>query len=127
MDQSIIFRFASVAMAIAVACGAFGAHALKDSLTPGDLEIWKTAVLYQLIHAVALLAIAASWHMLAGARADWAVRLIMVGMTIFSLSLYLLVLTGPRWLGAITPIGGVLMIAGWLLFAASTFNALRTY
>lgn len=127
MSQTIIFRFATIAMAIAVALGAFGAHALKERLTPADLEIWKTAVLYQLIHAVALLAIAASWHMMEGPRSDWAVRLIMAGMTIFSVSLYVLVLTGPRWLGAITPIGGMLMIIGWLLFATSTFHALRTY
>ena len=127
MSQSIIFRFASIAMALAVALGAFGAHALKERLSEGDLEIWKTGVLYQLIHALALLAIAASWHMLEGPRSDWAVRLIMAGMTVFSFSLYLLVLTGPRWLGAITPIGGVMMIVGWLLFATATFNSLRTY
>jgi|SRR5690554_4691261 len=127
MSQSIIFRFASIAMALAVAFGAFGAHALKERLSAGDLEIWKTGVLYQLIHALALLAIAASWHMLEGPRSDWAVRLIMAGMTVFSFSLYLLVLTGPRWLGAITPIGGVMMIVGWLLFATATFNSLRTY
>lgn len=127
MSQSIIFRFASIAMALAVALGAFGAHALKERLSAGDLEIWKTGVLYQLIHALALLAIAASWHMLEGPRSDWAVRLIMAGMTVFSFSLYLLVLTGPRWLGAITPIGGVMMIVGWLLFATATFNSLRTY
>lgn len=126
MNPTIIFRFAAVAMAIGVACGAFGAHALKERLSAGDLEIWKTAVLYQLLHGVALIGIAACWHLFEGPRVDWAVRLLMAGMTIFSLTLYLLVLTGPRWLGAITPIGGTLMIAGWLLFATTTIHALRS-
>lgn len=127
MTQAIIFRFAAVAMAVGVACGAFGAHALKERLTPGDLAIWQTAVLYQLVHAVALIGVAAMWPLMSGARADWGVRLVMVGMVIFSLTLYLLVLTGPRWLGAITPIGGSAMILGWLLFATASIQSIRSF
>lgn len=127
MSQSLIFRFAAVAMAIAVALGAFGAHALKEKLSPGDLDIWKTAVLYQMIHGVALVGIAAAWPLFDGARSIWGVRLIMGGMIIFSLTLYLLVLTGPRWLGAITPIGGTCMILGWLILATASIQSLRTF
>lgn len=127
MTQAIIFRFAAVAMAVGVACGAFGAHALKERLTPGDLAIWQTAVLYQVFHALALIGIAAMWPLFSGARADWGVRLLMAGMVIFSLSLYLLVLTGPRWLGAITPIGGTSMILGWLMLATASIQSIRSF
>src|SRR5699024_9882978 len=110
MSQVTIFRFAALAMALGVILGAFGAHALKARLTPEDLAIWQTGVQYHLLHGVALVGIAALWPMLdGGGTSVWGVRLIMAGVIIFSTSLYLLVLTGPRWLGVITPIGGVLM------------------
>lgn len=125
MSQATIFRFATVAMALGVILGAFGAHALKARLTPEDLAIWQTGVQYHLLHGVALVAIAAAWPMLAGATTIWGVRLIMIGMVVFSMSLYLLVLTGPRWLGAITPFGGVMMISGWLLLAVSSIGNFR--
>lgn len=125
MSQATIFRFAAVAMALGVVLGAFGAHALKARLTPDDLAIWQTGVQYHLLHGVALIAIAAAWPMLSGATSVWGVRLIMLGMIVFSMSLYLLVLTGPRWLGAITPFGGVMMISGWLLLAVSSISNFR--
>jgi len=126
MSQVTIFRFAALAMALGVILGAFGAHALKARLTPEDLAIWQTGVQYHLLHGVALVGIAALWPMLdGGGTSVWGVRLIMAGVIIFSTSLYLLVLTGPRWLGAITPIGGVLMISGWLLLAVSSVSNLR--
>lgn len=125
MSQVTIFRFAAIAMALGVILGAFGAHALKVRLTPEDLEIWKTGVQYHLLHGVALVGIAALWPMLSGGLSAWGVRLIMMGVIVFSTSLYLLVLTGPRWLGAITPFGGVMMISGWLLLAASSFQSFR--
>lgn len=125
MSQATIFRFAAFAMALGVVLGAFGAHALKARLTPEDLAIWQTGVQYHLLHAVALVAIAAMWPMLDGAMSVWGVRLIMAGVIVFSTSLYLLVLTGPRWLGAITPFGGVMMISGWLLLAVSSVSNFR--
>lgn len=107
--------------AIGVMAGAFGAHALRDRLEPRSLEIFETAVRYQMYHAFALLA--AAWLIASGARqAGTAAWLFTGGVLIFSGSLYLLVLTGTRWLGAVTPIGGVLMIGGWLMLALAARN-----
>jgi uncharacterized membrane protein YgdD (TMEM256/DUF423 family) len=99
--------------AAGVACGAFGAHALRSALDPVRLGWWNTAVQYQMWHAVALVALAA----LGDPRVGRSALLIGVGTAIFSGTLYLMALGGPRWLGAITPIGGALMIGGWLLLA----------
>jgi uncharacterized membrane protein YgdD (TMEM256/DUF423 family) len=101
---------AAILGATAVATGAFGAHALEDVLTPDRLETWNTAARYQLVHAVALLAaLGAAPGRLAQVAALWT-----IGTLIFSGSLYLLCLTGVAILGAVTPVGGVLLIAGWV-------------
>jgi uncharacterized membrane protein YgdD (TMEM256/DUF423 family) len=98
-------------MFLTVALGAFGAHGLKTRLAPEMLAIFETGVRYQAYHALGLLALAA----LKGPdRAGWC---FLVGIVLFSGSLYALALTGVRWLGAITPIGGVLFLVGWALFA----------
>ncbi|HVT74398.1 MAG TPA: DUF423 domain-containing protein [Lacunisphaera sp.] len=101
---------------IGVALGAFGAHALKDTLAArGSASTWQTAVLYQLVHAVALLALAAWGDGLPHARAIgvcW-----VVGVLFFSGSLYWLALGGPRFLGPVTPLGGLLFLIGWLFVA----------
>lgn len=99
--------------ALAIALGAFGAHALEDLLETTDRAgTWQTASLYHLVHSVVLvwLATLRCWDK---ARAAWIC--IFSGVVIFSGSLYLLCLTQTGWLGAITPVGGLLMIAGWLL------------
>jgi uncharacterized membrane protein YgdD (TMEM256/DUF423 family) len=98
--------------ALGVALGAFGAHALSDALGPDRIGWWQTAVQYQMWHAVGLVAMAAL-----PLRLGRAATLLAGGTVIFSGSLYILALTGARWLGAITPIGGALMISGWLLLA----------
>jgi uncharacterized membrane protein YgdD (TMEM256/DUF423 family) len=99
---------------LAVALGAFGAHALRARLEARDLEIFETAVRYQMYHALALFA--AAWLLDRGiAQASGAAWGFTIGTLIFSGSLYVMVATGMRWLGAITPIGGVAMIAGWVL------------
>jgi uncharacterized membrane protein YgdD (TMEM256/DUF423 family) len=98
--------------ALAVAFGAFGAHGLKAKVTPELLEIWQTGAHYHLIHAVVLLVLTAS-----NQTPNLGTWLILAGTIIFSGSLYTLVLTDTRWLGAITPIGGVCLITGWLLIA----------
>jgi uncharacterized membrane protein YgdD (TMEM256/DUF423 family) len=99
-----------------VALGAFGAHGLKDVLAAnGTAAVWQTAVLYQLIHAVASLWAAERWTLVT--------RLWAAGIVFFSGSLYLLALTNIKWLGAITPIGGMLFLLGWaLLFKAGGKN-----
>jgi len=106
---------------LGVALGAFGAHALKATLLAnGQLESWKTAVLYQLIHAVALLALASWRDSFAGSNARIAICWI-VGVALFSGSLYALALGGPiRLLWPVTPLGGLALLAGWamLVFTA---------
>ena len=108
-------------MAVAVMAGAFGAHGLRDRIDPGLMAIWEKAVLYHLLHALGLLVLAAlAAHGFAGGRVLlWAAALLSAGIILFSGSLYLLVLTNIRWLGAITPIGGTAFIAAWLLLAVS--------
>jgi len=98
-----------------VALGAFGAHALKDRLAEnGYTSTWETAVLYHLLHAVALFALSRtpveSWHQNSRLAGFWG-----VGVVLFSGSLYAIALGGPRWLGPITPVGGLFLIAGWAL------------
>ena len=107
---------------VAVALGAFGAHALRARLEPRDLEIFETAVRYQMYHALALLAV--GWLISreapgAGAAA-WS---FLIGMALFSGSLYLMVATGQRWLGAVTPLGGVAFLVGWLLLARAAWRS----
>jgi uncharacterized membrane protein YgdD (TMEM256/DUF423 family) len=102
-------KTAAIAGLCAVALGAFGAHMLRahlDSL--GTAQIWQTGVLYHLVHAVVLLVLS-SW----GPVPKWSFRLLLTGVIIFSGSLYLLAVTGFRWLGAITPLGGLALLAGW--------------
>lgn len=105
---------------LGVAFGAFGAHALKHRLTPELLAVWKTAVEYQLYHALALvllglIALQRPSMAISGAGICFA-----LGIMVFSGSLYLLALGGVRWLGAITPLGGLLFLLGWaLLFRAA--------
>jgi len=99
--------------AIAIALGAFGAHGFKDclALIPEAAGWWQTATFYLLTHAVAIGAIAA--------RSIWPASLWAIGSVIFAGTLYAMALGAPRWFGAITPIGGSLLIAGWLLLAWS--------
>lgn len=104
---------------IAVALGAFGAHGLKNRLTPDLLAVWQTAVQYQFWHTLALLAVAlfainAAAGQAALKVAGWA---FIVGILVFSGSLYVLCLSGVRWLGAITPLGGTAFLVGWLALA----------
>ena len=117
----------AVNAAIAVAFGAFGAHALKEKLSEHYLAIWETAVQYQMFHALALLAIGILMSpSLFGSmtQLSWAGYLILAGIIIFSGSLYVLSLSGIGILGAVTPIGGVAFIAGWimLIVAAVKFS-----
>lgn len=105
---------------IAVILGAFGAHALKDKFAePRYAAVWETAVQYQMYHALGLLVIGIIGHeTLLGSSSllSWAGYLMMTGIIFFSGSLYILAVTGVKKLGAITPIGGVLFISGWIIF-----------
>jgi uncharacterized membrane protein YgdD (TMEM256/DUF423 family) len=102
---------------VGVAAGAFGAHALRARLAPDLLAVFETGARYQVYHALALLAaawVAARWP---GPLAAWAGWLFVAGTVVFSGSLYALALTGFRWLGAVTPVGGLAFMAGWLCLA----------
>lgn len=102
---------------VAVAAGAFGAHGLRSRLDAEALAVFETAARYQMYHALALILIAAAGERLSGASAAWAGWLFVAGTALFSGSLYALALSGIRALGAITPIGGVCFLVGWLLLA----------
>jgi uncharacterized membrane protein YgdD (TMEM256/DUF423 family) len=112
-----VFAAGSILTGLGVVFGAFGAHALKASLSPKMLETFETGVRYQMYHGLGLLAVAwaiSRWPERRLAQAAW---LLLAGTVVFSGSLYVLVLTGARWFGVVTPFGGVMLIAGWALVA----------
>ena len=114
-------RIAGVLGFLGVALGAFGAHGLAELLEArGRMGTWETAVFYHLVHAVALLAGAATG--IFGRLAGWC---FLVGVVIFSGSLYLLCLTDLKWLGAITPLGGVALLAGWAVVVGGGVGGAR--
>jgi uncharacterized membrane protein YgdD (TMEM256/DUF423 family) len=105
-----------------VALGAFGAHALKARLSPELLATFETAVRYQLIHALALLAVAWAVTRWPGRPARASGWLFVAGTLLFSGSLYAITLTGVRGLGVVTPVGGVALLAGWLCLLAAPWS-----
>lgn len=110
--------------AAGVALGAFGAHALKTRLSADMLAVWNTGVQYHLWHALGVILVGVSaagfaqspWSRAAGA-------LLLAGIVLFSGSLYALALGAPKWLGAVTPLGGVAFLLGWLVFALAALRA----
>ena len=115
---------AGAAMAgLGVLLGAFGAHGLRERITPDLLAVYDTGIRYHLIHALALLAVswaAERWSSAWVGAAGW---LFVAGIVVFSGSLYLLAVTGARWLGAITPIGGLCFLIGWAILAVGVLRA----
>ena len=112
MDR-LFFALGSASALVAVATGAFGAHGLRARLSPDLLAVFETAARYQMYHALALLAV--GWAVIRW-PGPWPVRagwLFAVGTLLFSGSLYALALSGMRWLGAVTPLGGLAFLAGW--------------
>jgi uncharacterized membrane protein YgdD (TMEM256/DUF423 family) len=107
---------------VGVAAGAFGAHALKARLGPDLLAAFETGVRYQLLHALALLALAWAASRWPGRAVAFSGACFVAGTLLFSGSLYLLALTGIRGFGAVTPFGGVLFLAGWLLLAVAAWR-----
>jgi uncharacterized membrane protein YgdD (TMEM256/DUF423 family) len=120
-----VLALAGLLLALATACGAFGAHVLKSHLAPERLQVWDTAVRYQFFQGLGLLGVGLAWRSLGGgvaaARVTAALRAAAVaigaGVLLFSGSLYALALGAPRALGVLTPLGGIAWIAAWLLFA----------
>jgi uncharacterized membrane protein YgdD (TMEM256/DUF423 family) len=106
---------------LSVVLGAFGAHLLEDRLTADALDVYETGVQYHMFHAVGILLIALLIDRLPSQKlAIWAARLLLIGIVLFSGSLYALALSGVKVLGAITPLGGVAFIAGWICMALAS-------
>ena len=116
MDR-LFFGLGALSAFLAVAAGAFGAHALRVRLAPDLLAVFETAARYQMYHALGLVAVAWAAARWPGGLVEWAGWLFVAGTVLFSGSLYGLALTGVRWLGAITPLGGVAFLVGWLCLA----------
>lgn len=118
MDR-LFFGLGALSSMLAVAAGAFGAHALRARLTPEQLAIFETAARYQMYHALGLLAVAWAVTRWPGRLPVWAGWLFVAGTVLFSGSLYILSLTGTLWWGAVTPLGGVAFLAGWVCLGLS--------
>ena len=125
----IALSLAAVYGFVGVAAGAFGAHALREKLSPRFFEVWQTAAHYQLIHACALFGVALALHLFAGtssvAPLQGAAICFAVGVVLFSGSLYALALTEIRVLGAVTPFGGVGFLVGWVLLGIAALKSGR--
>jgi uncharacterized membrane protein YgdD (TMEM256/DUF423 family) len=117
-ERRLILAAGALLAGLGVALGAFGAHGLKAMLDPERLGWWQTGVQYQMWHGLALVALAAA----PVERVKLPALLLGLGAIVFSFSLYAMALTDCRWLGAVTPLGGLAMIAGWALLA---WRALR--
>jgi uncharacterized membrane protein YgdD (TMEM256/DUF423 family) len=121
MDRTFL-ALGALSAGLSVAAGAFGAHALKERLSPDLLAIFETGARYEMYHALGL--VAAAWAAdRAPAAAAWAGWLFVAGTVLFSGSLYALALTGVRALGAVTPLGGVAFIAGWIALAVAALRS----
>ena len=121
--ERLFFLLASVSGGLAVVLGAFGAHTLQGKIEPRLLDAFEVGVRYQMYHALALLGVVAALTRWSGSKmltaAGWS---FVAGMGLFSGSLYVLSLTGFRWLGAITPLGGLAFIVGWLCLTVAAWK-----
>jgi uncharacterized membrane protein YgdD (TMEM256/DUF423 family) len=121
--ERVFFVLGAVSALLAVGLGAFGAHALRGRLSAEMLNVFEVGVRYHMYHALALLAVAwasGRWSPGPVTAAGW---LFVAGTLIFSGSLYLLSVTGARWLGAITPLGGIALLLGWAALAIGAWSA----
>jgi uncharacterized membrane protein YgdD (TMEM256/DUF423 family) len=118
----LFFAAGAIAGFLAVALGAFGAHALKTRLSPEMLNVFEVGVRYHFYHALALLAVAWACTRWPGSLTSASGWLFIAGIVIFSGSLYLLTFSGMRWFGAITPIGGLAFLAGWVLLIVAVWK-----
>ena len=124
MTARVALVCAALLAAASVATGAFGAHALKSRLSPDLLSVWQTGVLYHALHALALVGV--GLFLIArpdAGAARLAAWLFLAGIVLFSGSLYLLATTGTRALGAVAPLGGLALIAGWVALAWAAYDS----
>ncbi len=122
MSDRPLVIVAALCLLIGVGAGAFGAHGLKRMLSADMMQIWQTAVLYQLVHGLGMLAIAALMARFGSPLLEWAGALMLLGIVLFSGSLYVLALSGTKWLGAVTPLGGTAFIIAWALVALAAWR-----
>ena len=117
----ILLIIGSLFAALSVLLGAFGAHGLKNRLSMEDLAIFETAVRYQMYHALGILLMGVASFYLTEKLVSIPAYFLILGIIIFSGSLFLLVFTNLKWFGAITPIGGLCLMIGWLLLAYNIY------
>jgi len=122
MDARKTLALAGALIALATILGAFGAHALKAHLSQDKLAVYETAVRYHFFHALGLLAIGVLMRSVDGELLRWSALLVLVGIILFSGSLYLLTFGAPRLLGVVTPLGGLALIVGWGMFAVTMWR-----
>jgi uncharacterized membrane protein YgdD (TMEM256/DUF423 family) len=122
VSSSRTLAVAGILLALATIFGAFGAHALKAQLSPDRLQIYETAVRYHFFHALGLLGIGLALRFIDAGPLRWAAVLVLVGIVLFSGSLYALTFGAPRPFGIVTPFGGLALIAGWICFAAGVWR-----
>lgn len=121
MSRSILFGGA-ILMAVAVIFGAFGAHALKEKLPENLMQVYKTGVEYHFYHALGLLIVGVLALYMPSTLLNVAALFLFAGIVLFSGSLYTMAFTGVKWLGAITPLGGLSFIVGWVLLAVAVWK-----
>jgi uncharacterized membrane protein YgdD (TMEM256/DUF423 family) len=114
---------AGILLALAMVLGAFGAHGLKEQLTPDQLHVYETAVMYHFYNALGLLGIGLTLRFVGTPAVRWAAVLVLVGIVLFSGSLYALTFGAPRPFGIVTPFGGLTIIVGWISFAAGVWRS----
>ncbi len=117
-----ILMLASALLALAVGIGAFGAHGLKAHISDDMMQVYKTGVEYHFYHALGLLFIGVLSITMPSGLLNWSAILLSIGIVLFSGSLYVLAVSGVKWVGAITPLGGVSFIAGWILLFVAVWR-----
>ena len=123
MTDRQLTLLAALNMIAAVGAGAFGAHGLKRMLAPDLLAVWQTGVLYHLVHALGLFVVALLGARYGSTLLSTAGTVMFAGIVLFSGSLYVLAITGTRWLGAVTPLGGVAFLVAWALVAWAAWRS----
>ncbi|MGH8210243.1 MAG: DUF423 domain-containing protein [Steroidobacteraceae bacterium] len=118
MSSGRTLAIAGILLALATTFGAFGAHALKGQLSPERLQVYETAVRYHFFHALGLLGVGLALRFVDTGPIRWAAVLVLIGIVLFSGSLYALTFGAPHPFGMVTPVGGLALIAGWICFAA---------
>lgn len=119
MNSRWILALGGLLVGLATLSGAFGAHALQARLSPERLDIYETAVRYQFFHALGLLAMGLAARAIEAPALRWSAVLVVAGIVLFCGSIYALSFGAPRFIGIVTPIGGVALIAGWMVFVVA--------